>query len=225
MNHRREKVTEQKQRREERRDALENRQQILQTAEALFSERDIEAVTMTEIAKAAGVGQGTLYRHFAHKGELLEALLSPHFERFQEEAIANFGYEQADSQPLQLVYLFLMRFAYFIEEHTAHLQALYRAYQTQGRRSFYQCAGHQWNKERVKYYLQNAVEVGACSADLDSDYLAESLLAVIQVDLYLYQRHTLDWSEERIVNGLAQLLEGLAKHSLHLPEQMVGRKM
>ncbi len=212
---------EQKPRREERRDALENRQCLLQTAEALFAERGVEAVTMTEIARVAGVGQGTLYRHFAHKGELFEALLSPHFQHFQEEANANFGYDEATTNPLQLVHLFLMYFARFIEEHTAYLQALYTAYQTQGGLSFYQCAGHQWNKEWINRALQNAVTVGACRADLDSDYLADALLAPIQVDLYLYQRHILGWSVERIVTGLSQLVEGLAKCPSHPLEHMV----
>ncbi|GHO80240.1 TetR family transcriptional regulator [Ktedonobacter sp. SOSP1-85] len=206
------KAVELKQRREERRDAVANKQQLLQTAQELFAERDIESVTMTEIAKAAGVGQGTLYRHFAHKGELLEALLTPHFEQFQKEAKGNFGFEQGEAQPIQLIYLFLKKFARFIEEHTTYLLALYRAYQAQGDRSFYQCEGFTWNRERVVFYFQIAVKMGACRADLDCEYLAECLLAAIQVDLYLYQRHTLGWSEERIVNGLAQLLDGLDVH-------------
>jgi AcrR family transcriptional regulator len=42
-------------------------------------------------AKAAGVAQGTLYRHFSSKGELLEARLSP-LAHFQQEALADFGY-------------------------------------------------------------------------------------------------------------------------------------
>lgn len=208
MNHRQQNPREQ--RREERRDALENRQSLLQTADALFTERGVEAVTMTEIARAAGVGQGTIYRHFSHKGELMEALLFPHFEHFQEEATANFGNEEATTHPLQLIRLFLIHFAYFIEEHTAYLRALYTAYQTQGGLSFYQCAGHQWNRKWVLHYLQDAIAMGACRTDLDSDYLADALLAAIQVDLYLYQRHTLGWSVERIVTGLSQLIEGLA---------------
>ena len=209
-----------KQHREERRDALENRQSLLQTAAALFMKNGVEAVTMTDIAKATGVGQGTLYRNFSHKGALCDALVAPQFERFQAEASANFGYDEATTEPLQLVHLFLVQFANFIETHTCYLQTIYTAYQTQHDFSFYQCNRHQWNRERVKHYLQNAVAKGTCRADLDCDYLADALLAPIQIDLYLYHRHCLGWSAERIMIGLSQLVEGLAP----LPAQTTEQK-
>lgn len=200
-----------KQKREERRDALENRQRLLQTAEVLFIARGVEAVTMTDIAKEAGVGQGTLYRHFEHKGVLCEALLASAFKRFQVESAANFGYDEATTNPLQLLQLFLVRYTQLIEEHTAYLQGAYTSYQTQGGTGFYQCDSHQSHRERIKHYVQNAVAMGVCRPELDSDWLADALLATVQVDLYLYQRHTLGWSVERILAGLASLVAGLVK--------------
>lgn len=52
--------------RSERRDAAANREQILATARMLFAEREVDLVTMEEIAAAAGVGKGTLYRRYPH---------------------------------------------------------------------------------------------------------------------------------------------------------------
>lgn len=215
MNRLRQEQKEQKLRGEERQDALENRQSLLRTAERLFTERGIDAVTMTDIAREAGFGQGTLYRHFAHKGKLLNALLLPHFQRFQEQAMSNFGYDEEATNPLQVLHLFLTKYVDFIEEHTVYLQAFYTAYQAQGGFEWYQCAAHQWNKERTAYYLQQAITVGACRTDLDSAYIADALLATVQVDLYLYERHVLGWSVERIVSGLAQVVGGLAQHPFH----------
>jgi AcrR family transcriptional regulator len=56
-----------------RRDAERNRQRILAAARELFAERGLE-VTLDDIAHAAGVGVGTVYRRFPDKDELIEAL-------------------------------------------------------------------------------------------------------------------------------------------------------
>jgi AcrR family transcriptional regulator len=56
-----------------RSDALRNRRALLQAARALFAS-NID-VPMYEIARLAGVGQATLYRHFPDRGALAGALL------------------------------------------------------------------------------------------------------------------------------------------------------
>lgn len=55
-------------------DAQRNRSHILDVAERYFAEHGI-AGSMDAIAKQAGVGPGTLYRHFANRDALLAALL------------------------------------------------------------------------------------------------------------------------------------------------------
>ena len=59
----------------ERADAARNRLRVLAAAEQLFAERGVACVTMDDIAAAAGVGKGTLYRRFTDKGGLAVALL------------------------------------------------------------------------------------------------------------------------------------------------------
>jgi AcrR family transcriptional regulator len=56
-----------------RADARRNRGRVLDAARAAFAERGLEA-QMDEIARAAGVGVGTVYRHFETKEALLEAV-------------------------------------------------------------------------------------------------------------------------------------------------------
>jgi AcrR family transcriptional regulator len=60
--------------RAERADAQRNRQNVLETADRLFAERGA-AVSLNEIATAAGVGAGTVYRHFPTKDALLATVL------------------------------------------------------------------------------------------------------------------------------------------------------
>jgi AcrR family transcriptional regulator len=66
-----------------RRDAEINRQRVLAAAKELFRERGTE-VTLNDIAAHAGVGVATVYRRFANKEELIDAL----FDDIIEQAAA-----------------------------------------------------------------------------------------------------------------------------------------
>ena len=59
--------------RKPRRDALRNRERILEVAKAAFTRQGANA-SLEEIAKQAGVGAGTLYRHFPTRDELIEGV-------------------------------------------------------------------------------------------------------------------------------------------------------
>jgi AcrR family transcriptional regulator len=68
-----------------RADARRNRQLVLDAARACFAKDGIEA-QMDDIASCAGVGVGTVYRHFETKEALVEALAADYFA--QEAALA-----------------------------------------------------------------------------------------------------------------------------------------
>ena len=68
-----------------RADAVRNRTAILQAARQLVSEQGAE-VAMGEIARAAGVAVGTLYRHFPNKADLLAAVVSEYVEALADAA-------------------------------------------------------------------------------------------------------------------------------------------
>ena len=63
-----------------RADARRNRERVLTAAAVVFSEHGHEA-QMDDVARRAGVGVGTVYRHFPTKEALMEALALDHFER------------------------------------------------------------------------------------------------------------------------------------------------
>jgi AcrR family transcriptional regulator len=60
-----------------RRDAEANRRQILEAASRLMTERGL-AAPLEDIAAAAGVGIGTLYRRFPTRADLIEAVFQDH---------------------------------------------------------------------------------------------------------------------------------------------------
>jgi AcrR family transcriptional regulator len=57
-----------------RADARRNYQRLLAAAGTAFAERGADDVSLEEIARRAGVGIGTLYRHFPTRQALLEAV-------------------------------------------------------------------------------------------------------------------------------------------------------
>lgn len=69
-----------------RRDSQHNRARILEVASQAFGSDGVD-VSMDAIAKLAGVGPATLYRHFPSKEALLAALLALHYQRLDNRRI------------------------------------------------------------------------------------------------------------------------------------------
>jgi AcrR family transcriptional regulator len=70
-----------------RSDAVRNRAALLAAARAVIREQGL-AAQMDDIAARAGLGVGTLYRHFPTKDALLEMLALEHWQRLLDEARA-----------------------------------------------------------------------------------------------------------------------------------------
>lgn len=70
-----------------RADAQRNRQRILDAARTAFGS-DGPGVSLDEIARRAGVGPGTVHRHFPAKEALIDAVLVQHLRELAEQARA-----------------------------------------------------------------------------------------------------------------------------------------
>ncbi|WP_269756662.1 TetR/AcrR family transcriptional regulator [Amycolatopsis aidingensis] len=58
-----------------RSDARRNRERLLDAARALFNEVGVEQASMNDVARRAGVGPGTLWRHFPNRDALVAAVV------------------------------------------------------------------------------------------------------------------------------------------------------
>jgi AcrR family transcriptional regulator len=74
-----------------RSDARRNRERLIASARELFAATGVE-VPVEEITRHAGVGMGTLYRHFPTKEDLIDAVLEDAFAEIVELA------ERADAE-------------------------------------------------------------------------------------------------------------------------------
>src|SRR3954452_25151278 len=71
--------------RRKRSDAVRNRAKVLEAARDQFAEHGLDT-QIEEIAREAGVGVGTVYRHFPTKEALLEALAQDKFDGLADAA-------------------------------------------------------------------------------------------------------------------------------------------
>jgi AcrR family transcriptional regulator len=88
----------------QRADARRNYERILEVAESVVAEQGTQA-SLREVARRAGVGLGTLYRHFPTRDALLEVLLRQHFDDLAEAAR-----ELSAGQPVEALEEWLRRF-------------------------------------------------------------------------------------------------------------------
>ncbi len=199
----------------ERRDAREHRQQILEVAQRLFAEHGVDVVSMHQIAVAAGIGQGTLYRRYAHKGELCMDLLQEHHRQFVEE-VATFFSATKSSPALERLKGLLTRIIAFLEKQGALLGPVALAepmMQCEGgnfsRHLSAQSSFFTWWYEVSTGLFTEAVERGELPP-LDVAYTAEAILMNIYPPFYRFQREERGFSPERILQGLCHIyIDGL----------------
>lgn len=104
-----------------RRDAARNRGRVLAAAGQVFDSRGLDA-SVADIAAAAGVGMGTLYRRFPTKEALVDALVRDVLERIIE--MAEQALEEPDGTGLEH---FLRASAAYQTEHRGCLPRLWSA--------------------------------------------------------------------------------------------------
>lgn len=195
----------------ERADAAANRLLILETAERLFAQQGVAAVNMADIAAAAGVGKGTLYRRFANKAELCLTLLDTQMRTFQDEILARLRQMALQNVPyLEQLGHFLEAFVLFADTHLPILCEVQREGMF-GEEMIDR--PYIWRYLTVKGLLDAAARQGEISVEMDTAYLADALLAPTQAALFHFQRDQRGFSLERISTGLRVLVEGLGHRS------------
>ncbi len=187
----------------ERADAAKNRQRILRAVRRLLGELPFEDIKMQDIAKAAGVGQGTLYRRFANKGELSEALFAEDMAVFRDEAETYLaGHARTQPALARLEWLVAQK-VHFID---AHLPLFLASHESAGPDRFecYKKDHHLWMVERVRKLFREARANGETSLG-DVVFATDALLAAFSPPLLAYQRRELGFSLERVISGVTEL--------------------
>ena len=188
----------------ERRDAARNRRLILDTARMLFGERGVTCVTMEEIARASGVGKGTLYRRFPNKGFLCQALLDEPTRRLQQQTLEVL--RESETSALEKIDAFLDALVAFTAENLDLLYGGHEPLCGADRLERFSHPAYDWRRSTVLGLLRTAVREGDVDDGLDLEYLAAALLAPLDVDFYYYQYRVQGLSVQRISRGVRALV-------------------
>ena len=176
----------------ERADAARNRLRVLAAAERLFAERGVGGVTMDDIAAAAGVGKGTLYRRFVDKGGLAVALLDQREREFQQQLLTGPPPLGPGADPAERLAAFITGYLTFVQRQLDLVLLSETA--TPGARL--RTGAHAFWRQHCRYLLGLA---GAPHPDLRADLLLAGL-AADQVRHWLHDQHQ---DLEELARGLS----------------------
>jgi len=148
-----------------RADAQRNRQRLIEIAlEAFSSGRN--PVTLEAIAKASGVGIGTLYRHFPSREALIEAVYRSELARLCDGTVGLL----AEMAPEVALRTWMARYADFVTTKRGMAEAL-RAVVASGALTFAQ------TRERLSAAIQTMLDAGVSAGSLRGDVRADDVVA------------------------------------------------
>jgi AcrR family transcriptional regulator len=146
-------------RRPKRADARRNYDQLIAAARAAFTERDRSA-SLEDIARRAGLGIGTLYRHFPTRGDLIEAVYLE-----EVETLCRSAEDLRTAEPWDALAGWLGRFVAYMTTKQALAEELFAA--NRDTEVFNSCRVALYNAGRP--LLKRAQQAGAVRRDVSID--------------------------------------------------------
>jgi AcrR family transcriptional regulator len=180
---------------QERGDAARNRALLLDAARRLVAERGADAITMDDVAAAAGVGKGTLFRRFGNRAGLMMVLLDEDELASQQAFLFGPPPLGPDAPPMDRLVAFGRTRICFAHAHHALLSAANSDPQTRYGPPAAVLRTH------VRVLLQSADTTG------DLDVQTDALLALLDAD---YVEHQLN-DGDHTLETLGDAWESLAR--------------
>jgi AcrR family transcriptional regulator len=160
---------------QERGDAARNRALLLDAARRLIAERGADAVTMDNIAAAAGVGKGTVFRRFGSRAGLMMVLLDEDEQAMQRAFMFGSPPLGPDAPPLDRLVAFGRERLRFVNTHRELLSAANRDPQSR----YGAAAAVQHTHVRM------LLAIAGTTGDLDAQ--TDALMALLEADYLDYQ--------------------------------------
>lgn len=178
----------------ERSDAARNRALLLETARRLVHERGPACVTMDDVADAAGVGKGTVFRRFESRAGLMAALVDAFEVEWQEAILHGPPPLGPDAPPLDRLLAFgRSRIDLSLSHHVLLVEA--------GRARSRSYAAWSFTAMHVRHLLDQLGVAG------DIALLATHLLAPLEVEILQQQTEIEGMDVDRIFAGWNDLVD------------------
>jgi AcrR family transcriptional regulator len=155
--------------RRQRVDAQRNTGSLLEAAKTAFATSGVD-VPAREIAALAGVGVGTLYRHFPRRSDLIVAVLEREIDACADAGPAL----SAAHEPLDALDQWLHRYTAFVATKRGLATALHS-----GDPAFDALPGYFW--ERLGPVLSDLLDAAASAGEIRADVSAKDLLTAISL--------------------------------------------
>ncbi|MFE5768599.1 TetR/AcrR family transcriptional regulator [Streptomyces sp. NPDC056485] len=184
--------------RPERADAQRNREAVLAAADALFAASSSpHGVSMDDIAAAAGVGKGTLFRRFGDRAGLIGAVIASRLEPLNR-AVRE-ARDEAGSSPRERV-LKLLDASLRFKIENRHLMV---AAEDAGVSSPYRAGHYGWWHATLRAELEQVPGIR------DADFTAHALLAAIRADLVTHLIEEQKSTPEGLRSSLAAYVDNV----------------
>ena len=187
----------------ERADAARNRAAVLAAAARLFAEHGVAGVSMDQVAAAAGVGKGTVFRRFGDKAGLAAALLDARERELQEAILRGPPPLGPGADPADRLAAFADAYLDYL---LGHLE-LVRMSETAAPGARYRIGAYRFWHRHVAILL---------SGVSDPDHAAHAFLAVVAAEHVAAVLPEL--GEARLRAGLARLAQAAARAAVRGPD-------
>jgi len=197
----------------ERVDAARNRARILATAEKLFSEHGPACVSIDDVADAAGVGKGTVFRRFGSRAALVLAVLGERERRFQEDLIRGEPPLGPGAPPRARLIAFGEALIDLLERHGPLLAAA----EVGGERLLSAPYG--------VYRLHATLLLREADSSCDAELLAEFLLGALSAQQFMYLRDQRGVPLERLKRAWSDLVDRALPPDPLSPDRCPGARL
>ncbi|MGC6584145.1 TetR/AcrR family transcriptional regulator [Paenibacillus sp. Dod16] len=171
-------------------------QKILDTAQALFNKYGVEDVSMHQVAKTAGIGQGTLYRRYPSKSKICFTLMEAKIDRFMEGLEVYL--QRSEGEPVaHRLRTVMTKVILHFNEDLEWLRVMLTSDRLEDTKNI-MCENPPFTflRTQIKRLLERAAEQGVLMP-LDPQFTSVMLASLPRADIILYMRD-MGYSAEQI---------------------------